>query len=49
MRISPMELERAPVHRVLEWLYFHNELTSYENYRAESDAWRIQHAQERLN
>lgn len=49
MGVSPMELERAPARRVLEWLYFHNEQANYETYEAESAAWRAQHNAERVN
>jgi len=40
MRISPLELERAPLSRVLEWLHFWDEQTAYDNYRTQEEIWQ---------
>jgi hypothetical protein len=41
MRISPLELERAPRSRFFEWLYFRNEQALYDNWRAEEATMRM--------
>ena len=41
MQVSPLELERAPRSRVMEWLRFANEQAMYDAYRAEEAQWRL--------
>lgn len=40
MRISPLEVERAPRSRFYEWLHYRNELALYDNWRGEEAAMR---------
>ncbi len=47
MRVSPLELERAPHSRVLEWLRFWDETAAYEGYKAQEAAWRASQAADR--
>lgn len=40
MTMDPMVIERAPRSRVLEWVYFRNELGLFRQWKAEEAAWR---------
>jgi hypothetical protein len=49
MHISPLEVERAPLSRVRRWIYFWDEQTMYDSYRAQEAAWQATHPNERMH
>ena len=49
MRISPLDLERAPRSRVQEWLRFWSETSAYQSYKAQEAEWRAGKAIERIH
>jgi hypothetical protein len=40
MGLDPDVLESKPRSKIAEWLYYRNEQTNLENWRAEEAAWR---------
>ena len=49
MGISPLEMERAPRSRVLEWLHYSNELTAYRQFRMDEAEWKSRAGAERIH